>query len=61
MKTVLINPPQKTSFPQPPLGLAYVAASMEKKNLAVEIIDAPALKLDNDKIVKKSWKAEAGS
>ncbi len=49
MKILLINPPPRT--PQqanvlvPPLGLAYLAASLEKAGFPVEILDANALGL----------------
>ncbi len=50
MKVLLINPPQSTPekcfFPLSvfmPMGLAYVAAVLEKNGIAVEILDALAL------------------
>lgn len=51
MKTTLINPPQNTNYPQPPLGLASVAAILEKNHYPVEIIDANALKLSESEII----------
>jgi len=45
MKTILINPPQHTKYPQLPLGLASIAAVLEQKGHQVEIIDANALQL----------------
>jgi len=53
IKIALINPPQRTDFPQPPLGIAYVAATLEKTGNKVEVIDAAALKLNADETVKK--------
>jgi len=53
IKIALVNPPQKTDFSQPPLGLAYVAASLEKTGYEVEIIDAPALKLTAKETIRK--------
>jgi anaerobic magnesium-protoporphyrin IX monomethyl ester cyclase len=53
IKITLINPPQKTDFPQPPLGLAYVATALEKAGYEVEIIDAPALKLTTKETIRK--------
>jgi len=57
-RVLLINPPN--SIPKnsdfvinlfQPLGLAYVAASLEKNNYPVEIYDALALGFDQEKIV----------
>ncbi|MBU4223044.1 MAG: B12-binding domain-containing radical SAM protein [Euryarchaeota archaeon] len=53
MKTILINPPQNTKYPQPPLGLASIAAVLEQKGHLVEIIDANALQLSDREIVMK--------
>lgn len=53
MKTILINPPQNTKYPQPPLGLASIAAVLEQKGHHVEIIDANALQLSEREIVEK--------
>lgn len=39
MTILLINPPGKTSFICPPLGLAYIAASLQKFSHRVVIID----------------------
>lgn len=43
MKILLINPPQATLYPQPPLGLAMVAAVLEKNGYLVKILDLPVL------------------
>lgn len=56
MKIALVNPPLKTSFPQPPLGLATVASILEKRGYKVEIIDASALKINENEIVNKITK-----
>lgn len=53
MKTILINPPQNSSYPQPPLGLASIAAVLEHNGHKVLIFDANALKLSTSDIVKK--------
>lgn len=45
MKVVLINPPQFTKYPQPPIGLALIAAVLERENYQVTVLDANALKL----------------
>lgn len=54
MKITLINPYSGGSeYITPPLGLAYLASSLREKNIDVEIIDAQALKLKNEKLLKK--------
>jgi anaerobic magnesium-protoporphyrin IX monomethyl ester cyclase len=60
---LLINPPylqvpgrfaKQALYFEPPLGLAYLAAMLEKqrKNVQVEILDAAALGLDFEQIIK---------
>ncbi len=39
IKILLINPPHSYPIKAPPLGLAYIAAILEKKELDVRIID----------------------
>ncbi len=53
MKTILIDPSQNTKYPQPPLGLASIAAVLEQNGHQVEIIDANALQLSEREIVNK--------
>ena len=53
MKTILVNPNQKTEYPQPPLGLAAIASILEKNNFPVKIIDANVLQLNEDEIARK--------
>jgi radical SAM superfamily enzyme YgiQ (UPF0313 family) len=53
MKIALINPPSKTSFPQPPLGLVCIAAVLEKNGHEVNIIDAQALKIDENEVAER--------
>lgn len=53
MKTVLINPPQNTKYPQPPLGLASIAAVLEGENYQAEILDANALQLSESEIAEE--------
>ena len=53
MKTILINPPQNTKYPQPPLGVASLAAVLEQKDHQVEIMDANALQLSEREIANK--------
>jgi anaerobic magnesium-protoporphyrin IX monomethyl ester cyclase len=50
LKITLIAPPQGTSYPQPPLGLALLAAILEKHGYPVNIIDANALGLKPEDI-----------
>jgi radical SAM superfamily enzyme YgiQ (UPF0313 family) len=47
---ILINPPWDTKYPQPPLGLASLAAILEKNGHNVEIIDANALRIPEKNI-----------
>jgi len=51
---LLINPLWNTKYPQPPLGLASLAAVLEKNNYQVEILDANALQLSENEVVKKA-------
>lgn len=62
MRVVLVNPPftleecfrrfAKAGSLQQPLGLAYIAAILEKAGYDVKIVDAPALKLNLYQTVK---------
>ncbi len=52
MKILLINPPAvriryniSGIYPTPPLGLAYIAAVLEKNNFCVQVLDMPATKI----------------
>ncbi|MFH1031509.1 MAG: radical SAM protein [Chloroflexota bacterium] len=45
VKVALINPAQPTGYSQPPLGLALIAAILERKGYQVIVIDANALRL----------------
>lgn len=42
LKITLVNPPQNTRYPQPPLGLALLAAILEKHGYMVRILDTNA-------------------
>ena len=42
LKITLINPPQNTHYPQPPLGVALLAAILEKNGYPVKILDTNA-------------------
>jgi len=50
MKILLINPPQRTKCPQPPLGLAMVAAVLEKNTDSVQILDLTVLGISNESL-----------
>lgn len=58
MKTILINPPQNTRYPQPPLGLAIIAAVLEQDGHTVEILDANALHLNGKEITERVKNAD---
>ena len=45
LKVTLINPPQSTDYPQPPIGLALLAAVLEQEGYHATILDANALGL----------------
>jgi len=56
MKVLLVNPPYNSSkykfigLVAPPLGIAYIAAMLEKNGVTVKILDAPALELDHESV-----------
>jgi len=50
---ILINPSVNTPYPQPPLGLASIAAVLERDNISVEIIDANALDITDVEIISR--------
>jgi radical SAM superfamily enzyme YgiQ (UPF0313 family) len=52
-KILLINPPSGTKTPLLPLGLAYIAAVLEKNKIPAEVLDADALQLSDKEIEKK--------
>ena len=45
LKVTLINPPQFTRYPQPPIGLALIAAVLEREGYQVTVLDANAMSL----------------
>ncbi|MGC9517052.1 MAG: B12-binding domain-containing radical SAM protein [Methanomicrobiales archaeon] len=59
MKVLLINPPYVNSkykfigLVAPPLGIAYIAAVLEKNGIDVKIIDAAALEMDWETLKKE--------
>ena len=52
-KVLLINPPSEFKTPVLPLGLAYIAAYLQKNNFDVSVIDAWAEKMDFQKLKEK--------
>lgn len=50
LKVALINPPQATNYPVPPIGLALIAAVLEREGYKVAILDANALRLKPEDI-----------
>ena len=50
MKILLVNPPQRTKCPQPPLGLAMVAAVLEKNGDSVQILDLALLGMSDESL-----------
>ncbi len=56
MKVLIINPPYNSSkykflgLVAPPLGIAYIAAMLERNGTTVKILDAPALEIDHETI-----------
>ncbi len=53
MRLALINPPQLSSYPQPPMGLALLGAVLEKAGYNVTIIDANALRLTAETVARQ--------
>lgn len=53
MKMLLINPKSGIENPLLPLGLAYIAAVLEKNKIPVDILDTDALKMSDEEIEKK--------
>ena len=51
LKVTLVNPPQFTNYPQPPIGLALIAAVLEREGYNVSILDANALGLQPRDVV----------
>jgi radical SAM superfamily enzyme YgiQ (UPF0313 family) len=58
MEIMLVNPPFKATFPQPPLGLVFIASVLEKIGYNVSIIDAQALKIDENEVAERAAKAD---
>ncbi len=52
LKITLINPPQATRYPQPPIGLALIGAILEKEGHPINLLDANAMKLMPEEVSK---------
>src|SRR3989344_6342158 len=52
MNILLINPPQNTKYPQPPLGLLSIATILDKIGYGVKILDANVDVVDINRITK---------
>ncbi len=56
MKVLMINPPYSSSkykfigLVAPPLGIAYIAAMLEKNGVTVKVLDSPALEIDHETV-----------
>jgi len=50
LKVTLINPSQFTKYPQPPIGLALIAAILERAGHQITVIDANVLKVQPEDI-----------
>ncbi len=53
LKVVLINPPQFTRYPQPPMGIASIAAVLEREGYQLAVVDANALGLEPEDITSQ--------
>jgi anaerobic magnesium-protoporphyrin IX monomethyl ester cyclase len=51
LSLTLVSPPQFTQYPQPPLGLALLAAILEEKGYNTTILDANAMGLRPEEVV----------
>ena len=50
LKVALINPAQHDRYAQPPMGLALIAAVLEKEGYQVTVLDANALGLRSEEV-----------
>ena len=62
MKVLMINPPYNSSkykfigLVAPTLGIAYIAAMLEKNGITVKILDAPALEIGHEAVINEIQK-----
>lgn len=59
LKVALVNPARHDRYPQPPMGLALLAAVLEREGHTVDIIDANALGLSTKEVVRRAAGAGA--
>ncbi len=57
-KIVFVNPPQHTGYPQPPMGLATLAAVLEKEGFEATIVDANVERLEPEEVVPRVTNAD---
>ncbi len=58
MKVALVNPAQVTRYPQTPMGLALIAAVLEKEGHQVTVVDANVLRLQPEGVVYRVTDAD---
>jgi anaerobic magnesium-protoporphyrin IX monomethyl ester cyclase len=58
LKITLINPPLNTRYPQPPVGLALIAAILERAGYPVILVDANALGLSPEEVANRASTAD---
>lgn len=57
-RVTLINPIQSTKYPQPPMGLALIAATLEREGYQVTVLDANGLRLRPEDVVPMVTEAD---
>ena len=58
LKVALVNPAQVTRYPQTPMGLALIAAVLEKEGHQVTVVDANVLRLQPEGVVYRVTDAD---
>ena len=58
MRVALVNPAQVTRYPQSPMGLALIAAVLEKEGHQVTVVDANVLGLQPEEVVYRVTDAD---
>jgi len=58
LKVALVNPAQVTRYPQTPMGLALIAAVLEKEGHQVTVVDANVLRLQPEEVVYRVTDAD---